>query len=321
MKAANYNYASTESDKHEMENPTMIIPRGLPPTMTSTHPFYWSGSLPWNNAFGGEGTDTYRNAWDTESHNILELNLNNPYIPISAAWISQGGGTGTAEYTSSQPVIFNQTGRYSAQGLGLLNSQYSYFKCVESEWEIEFYNFVGYEDTTAMIPVRIYSYHQNGTNDITATQLSADTQTNRRAVVALQTNPRVNPVCGGAPLGTIGAAVNQTGVLTENIQDAYAPMLSTRFKWNANKSQASDPAAADNIVYWTSVPTSAALPAAPTVANIQKLRFFAINAGATNFTDATGGVRWGFRIKANFTVQWRDVKTDNLNITDVQAVV
>lgn len=306
---ANICKASTESDKHQLAE----IPRNLgtliPSCLRTEHDFVFSGAFSTNGGIQ-DATIRFPNRMDGASFEFLRLNLNNPFVPISGYFIwSSNNSPSVVGFSSNKDEIFRSYGTvFGAKGLEIYRPLFKYWKVEASEWVLDFMNITALNDEEPAIPVRLYSYHED--NDTTVLGLTYNGPSedgngisagDRCRIVSLLTHPRVKPLCGGTPLGIMGISGGSSGILSAPVSLPYPPELRTAFRWT--NEVASDPNEDKNVKFWTPTAITGSYPEAQTV---NQLRVFAVPHGGTEFGSDHGYFRPVVRVRARFTVSWRD---------------
>lgn len=291
MEAPNICKGSSENDKHALSVAPISIPRFIPVAQTTTHDFFYVGS--WQTDYTVDSPIAWTSVSAcSHSQEILSLNMNNPFKPIQAVWINEGGkalsSTPTeifTNYASSSPYI--------PQGINLYRWNFKYYKVEKVDWIIDFFNTQGYDAENPTVPVTIHSFHQNNESALpTLTYASRNTD----EVTALMVHPRIGTICGGTPLGT-NVVSGYSGLTAETVVFPYPPELRTSFTWKNGTSVASDPTNTQNVAYWTAIGNDPA--------NVNRMRFFIVPfMGATYGNNAK--VRPQVRVRAKFTITWRD---------------
>lgn len=319
--------ASTENDKHAIQQIPDSLGAFWPSTMTSTHDFFYATGS-WHSS-GTPSLNTplvMANAPYQTSQRILALNPFNPFKPIDAIYICRRNSTGATEvggYTNSEAAIYQGTGPYYMNNITQFKHRYKYYKVETSSFVITIRNIAGLNPETPPIPINLFAYHQNNTPTMPLLDLNSSTvgliETRRKKVRALMINPMVSSVCGGERLGTAGTAQYTGGLIDSSVAFPYASEFTTTATFNNNESVASDPATVTNIKYWTLTGgTATTVPSPPE--NVNKLHFFVVPTGNTSLSSGDGYANLIFEIRAKYKITWRDHNPDDTVYTDLTTL-
>lgn len=308
--------ASTESDEHQVADIPASLGVFRPGVLTTTHDFYYA------NCVAGTGSGSsyvngmgFRNAWEDGPNPLLYIYPNDPFRCLGAIWSNQDG----ALVSIDSDIYKGQTFRYP-NGINRFREMYRYYKVIKSEFSIEFTNEIGYRSSSRWAPIRIgYLVVDNDGGDI---PLVAGTSNMNDGVARFMMHPRTGLICGGAAMGPPAIRGFDGDGNTEVTSHTFAPQLTTSITFN-NDGGATDPLSTAKKIYWTQCGSNVANPGMPT--DQRQVRFYAMTAGpgSGNWTDTGNGVVFlpGIRIKARFTVCWRDMLANGeMNVLDTPPV-
>lgn len=331
MSAPNVTQANDQGDARALPIPKSIGEL-IPVAWTSSHSFYLDNRMTFAVGATEDGTRQaikplvfFGSSPRSIVYEILNLNLTNPFKPVSLMWNHVAGADGGLVAPFNSPSATSHQA-YWPLGIDIYADRYKYFKLIKATFHVEIEHYGGWEGDKVM-PLEFGAWRVNNdladfpdtTGDgITKWRILQDVpsvgnnSTDQPHIWRqMQMHPKFQTINGGQPIGP--AHSYGFGTADATMIHTYPHMTSFGYVYTPTDN-AEDPSSTAVTTHWTAI--SNGTPGTPS--QVQLLRIFATNhlnsyesngaVGATPpYPNALSAIL-NIRIRYNCEVQWRDRK-------------